>query len=305
MQHTLTNAELNQLVDNARLQIHAYFGTRPLYTYPIPRGGVPVAYLLMAATEGQVKVAETPEKADFFIDDIIDSGATMEHWCDKYPGLPFFALIDKTSGSPMWSDRWVIFPWEGEAVSSIEDNVRRLLQFIGEDPERGGLVETPARVAKAYGEWFDGYRVDIPSLFKTFEDGAENCDELIIIDSIPVESFCEHHIARFHGVAHVGYIPSITNGHPKIIGLSKIPKLVKAYAHRLQVQERLTNQIADAISKYLEPQGVAVILRCEHTCMSTRGACVQGSSTTTSAMRGVLRENSSARAEFLSLIPKV
>jgi len=174
-----------------------------------------------------------------------------------------------------------------------------ILQFIGEDPNREGLLETPKRVAKAYQEWFDGYNTDIPGLFKTFTDGAEGCDEMIIIDNIPVESFCEHHMARFNGVAHVGYIP---NG--RIIGLSKIPKLVRAFSHRLQVQERLTNQIANALTEYLGPLGVAVVVKCEHTCMSTRGARVHGTNTKTLSMRGVFRTEAATRAEFMAAIPR-
>ncbi len=266
--------------------------------FAIPRGGIPAAYAMMTTDAGLVLV-DRPENADFFVDDIIDSGSTMQKWCDDFPGKPFVALIDKTDPLSGYVNDWVVFPWEQNEGGSIEDNVRRLLQFIGEDPNREGLLETPKRVAKAYAEWFDGYSTDIPALFKTFTDGAENCDEMVIIDSIPVESFCEHHMARFHGVAHVAYIP---NG--KIIGLSKIPKLVRAFSHRLQVQERLTNQVADAITEYLNPKGVAVVIQCEHTCMSTRGARVHGTMTTTSSMRGVFLSEGPTRAEFMSLIPK-
>jgi GTP cyclohydrolase IA len=266
--------------------------------YAIPRGGVPAMYA--AITQGlMAKIVSDPAEADFFIDDIIDSGETMKDICDTYPGKPFLALIDKLDPDCPFKDSWIVFPWEGDANSGIEDNIRRILQFIGEDPAREGLLETPKRVAKAYQEWFDGYTTDIAGLFKTFTDGAENCDEMIIIDSIPVESFCEHHMARFHGVAHVAYIPD-----GKIVGLSKIPKLVKAFSHRLQVQERLTNQIADALTEHLKPRGVAVVVQCEHTCMSSRGARVHGTMTTTSSMRGLFLQENATRAEFMSLIPK-
>ena len=265
--------------------------------YPIPRGGVPAAYLVKNYCPSAI-IVDRPEDADIFIDDLIDSGATMEKYRKLYPNKPLFALFNKKTDISI-TRQWLVFPWEGTNEASIEDNVRRLLQFIGEDSNREGLLETPARVAKAYSEWFDGYKTDIPSLFKTFTDGAENCDEMIIIDSIPVESFCEHHMARFNGVAHVAYVP---NG--KIIGLSKIPKLVKAFSHRLQVQERLTNQVADALTEHLSPKGVAVVIQCEHTCMSTRGARVHGTTTTTSSMRGVFMTEPAARAEFMALIPK-
>lgn len=173
--------------------------------------------------------------------------------------------------------------------------VRCMLGYIGEDPDREGLLETPARVEKAWGEWFSGYGQDPQSLFKTFEDGAQGCDEMVVLDNIPVQSHCEHHIAPFVGTAIVGYIP---NG--RIIGLSKIPRLVNIFAKRLQVQERLTNQIADSLMQYLEPKGVGVVIRAEHMCMSTRGAHVPGVFTTTSALRGVFLEKPEVRAEFLS-----
>lgn len=293
----LTNSEVHTLALIMGGHIIANFPKkedRRNRAYAIPRGGLPAAYCVLDATN--TILVDSPEDADFFIDDLIDSGETMNRYCDEYPMKPFFALIDKRLDST-YSGKWIVFPWEESEVASIEDNIRRLLQFIGEDPTREGLLETPKRVAKAYAEWFDGYNTDIGSLFKTFTDGAEGCNEMIIIDNIPVESFCEHHMARFNGVAHVGYIP---NG--RIVGLSKIPKLVKAFSHRLQVQERLTNQIADALIEHLQPLGVAVVVRAEHTCMSTRGARVHGTATTTSAMRGVLLDNPSARAEFLSLI---
>lgn len=300
----LTNAEVKRLADRAAREINASIPGCSARAYAVPRGGVPAAYAIMNSMQRlgfNLFLTEVPGDADLFIDDLIDSGATMTKLCDEYPGIPFYTLIDKSDPTSQYHKEWIVFPWEAglKEETGLEDNIRRLLEFIGEDPNREGLLETPKRVAKAYAEWFDGYGTDIGGLFKTFTDGAEGCNEMIIIDNIPVESFCEHHMARFNGVAHVGYIP---NG--KIVGLSKIPKLVRAFAHRLQVQERLTNQIADALITHLSPLGVAVVVTCEHTCMSTRGARVHGTSTTTSAMRGVLLDNSSARAEFLSLIPR-
>lgn len=178
--------------------------------------------------------------------------------------------------------------------------VEEMLAYIGEDPQREGLRETPARVVKAWNEWFDGYKMNEEDIFKVFKDGAENCDSVIIVKDIPVESFCEHHMAQFHGVAHVGYIP---NGH--IVGLSKIARLVRMYSHRLQVQERLTNQIADAMEFHLQALAVGVVITAQHTCMSSRGARVHGTSTITSAMRGAFRDEPEARAEFFSLIKGV
>lgn len=285
------------------INTHTEFGTirNGIKVFGIPRGGVSVAYMLEAMFPANFITTEDISIADIAVDDIIDSGSTKRRWEEKYPTIPFFALIDKTDGSgEAFKDSWIVFPWERNDTGDegVEDNIVRILQWIGEDPAREGLLETPKRVSKAYAEWFDGYKTDIPALFKTFTDGAQECDEVIIVDSIPVESFCEHHMARFHGLAHIGYIPD-----GRIIGLSKIPKLVRAFSHRLQVQERLTNQIASTLIEHLKPKGVAVVLRCAHTCMCSRGAKVHGTMTTTSAMRGAFLDKPEARAEFFSLIP--
>lgn len=174
--------------------------------------------------------------------------------------------------------------------------VRSLLRLIGDDPDREGLMETPARFLKAWKEWGAGYHQDPADVFKVFEDGAHGYDELIIVHNIPVVSKCEHHLADITGIAHVGYIP---NG--KIVGLSKLARLTDLFARRLQVQERMTVQIADTMVKHLRPRGVGVIIRASHACMSSRGVKIHGSVTTTSAMRGALMEKPEARKEFLDL----
>ena len=175
-----------------------------------------------------------------------------------------------------------------------EAAVRELLIAIGEDPDREGLKETPARVARAYEENFAGlWQAPEDVLTTTFDIGHE---ELVIIRDIEVFSQCEHHLTPFHGVAHVGYIP-----RGKITGLSKVARLVDLYAKRPQVQERLTTQIADAMVKILNPLGVIVIIDCEHLCMSMRGVRKSQARTTTSAVRGVLRD-ATTRAEAISLI---
>lgn len=171
-----------------------------------------------------------------------------------------------------------------------------LLKFIGEDPTREGLLETPKRVLKAWTEWSWGYRQDPVALLKTFEDGAEGTNELVIVHNIPVMSKCEHHMSDIVGLAHVGYIP---NG--KIVGLSKLARLVDVFARRMQVQERLTTQIADTLNDTLDPVGVGVLIRATHHCISSRGVKIHGSVTTTSAMRGALLDEVSCRAEFLQL----
>lgn len=173
--------------------------------------------------------------------------------------------------------------------------VRRMLSHIGEDPGREGLLDTPKRVRKAWSEWFSGYKQSPAEVMRTFEDGAENCNEMVVLEAIPVQSHCEHHLAPFIGTAVVGYIPD-----GRIIGLSKIPRLVDVFAKRLQVQERLTNQVADAMMKHLRPKGAGVIIRAEHFCMATRGVHKPGVWTTTSALRGCFMEPE-VRAEFLAL----
>jgi GTP cyclohydrolase I len=177
------------------------------------------------------------------------------------------------------------------------DAVRKLLAFIGEDPNREGLQETPARFLKAWQEYTRGYREKPEEILKSFEDGAQSVDEMVIVRDIPVYSLCEHHLAPFFGRAYVGYVPQ-----QRILGLSKISRLVEVYARRLQVQERLTNQIADALDTHLQPLGVAVVIECRHMCMESRGVRHTGTATVTSALRGSIKTNPDTRKEFLSLI---
>jgi len=271
----------------------------PVRVYGVPRGGVAVAYLLTALFPTTFCLAESAADGDVFVDDIIDSGETALDFKRQYPNRPFFAMIDKLSNSgSAFKDSWIVFPWEQneEEANGIESNIRRLLQFVGEDPKRGGLLETPGRVARAWEHWTSGYKKDPASILKVFEDGADGCDEMVVVKDIPFYSQCEHHLAPFFGTATVAYIPD-----GKIVGLSKISRVVDLFARRLQVQERLTNQIADALDHHLHPKGVGVIINARHLCMESRGICQQGHSTITSALRGVLRDKPEARAEFMAL----
>ncbi|KZS68787.1 GTP cyclohydrolase I FolE [Mycobacterium kansasii] len=178
-----------------------------------------------------------------------------------------------------------------------EAAVRELLYAIGEDPDRGGLRDTPARVARAYKEIFAGLYTDPETVLNAMFD--EDHDELVLVKLIPMYSTCEHHLVSFHGVAHVGYIPGEDG---RVTGLSKIARLVDLYAKRPQVQERLTSQIADALVKKLEPRGVIVVVEAEHLCMAMRGVRKPGAITTTSAVRGQFKTNAASRAEALDLI---
>lgn len=182
----------------------------------------------------------------------------------------------------------------------IAQNISEILCQIegieGNDKLRAGIVETPNRVAKAIGHWFGGYAIDVPGLFKTFEDGAENVDSMVTVCNIPIYSKCEHHMADIIGCATVAYIP-----RGRIVGLSKLSRVVDAYSRRLQVQERLTNQIADAIQEHLDPIGVGVYITARHMCMESRGICQQGHHTVTTALRGAIKDEPQTRAEFLQL----
>ncbi|MEY3262960.1 MAG: cyclohydrolase FolE [Pseudomonadota bacterium] len=177
-----------------------------------------------------------------------------------------------------------------------EQDWRRFLISLGEDPDRSGLRETPARLTRAWKHWTSGYTQDPAELLKTFEDGAEQYNELIVVRNIPIYSHCEHHLAPFFGKATVGYMP---NG--KIVGLSKLTRLVDCFAKRLQVQERLTIQVANALMEILEPKAVGVVIRCRHLCMESRGIRTPGEETVTSAMLGELQPNLAMRTEFLAL----
>ena len=179
----------------------------------------------------------------------------------------------------------------------IEDAVKALIIASGDYYDRPGLRETPRRFREAWMFHMSGYDMDPANVLKTFEDGADNYDEMIIVKNIPFYSTCEHHLAPFFGTVSIAYIPK-----GKIVGLSKLPRLVEIFAHRLQVQERLTTQIAEAIDKHLQPLGVAVTMTARHLCMESRGIQRQGHETITSAMHGAFRTNQSARNEFLQLI---
>jgi len=187
----------------------------------------------------------------------------------------------------------VTAPFDHERAEAA---VRELLAAVGEDPTRDGLLDTPARVARAYAEMFAGLRQSADEVLSTTFDLGH--DEMVLVQDIEVYSTCEHHLVPFHGVAHVGYIPGIDG---RITGLSKLARLVDVYAKRPQVQERLTTQVADALVRILEPRGVIVVIQCEHLCMSMRGIRKPGARTTTSAVRGQMREPAT-RAEAMSLI---
>ncbi len=181
--------------------------------------------------------------------------------------------------------------------SEAEDAVRTLLRWAGDDPHREGLIDTPARVARAFEQWFAGYREDpLEFLERTFEE-VEGYDEMVVLRDIRMESYCEHHLAPILGKIHIGYMPE-----KRVVGISKLARVADAYAKRLQIQEKLTAQIANCIEEVLQPKGVAVVIEAEHQCMTTRGVHKPGVTMVTSRMTGAFRQGSDTRREFLSFI---
>jgi len=188
-------------------------------------------------------------------------------------------------------------PIERPTAAEAEEAVRTLLRWAGDDPGREGLLDTPGRVVRAYRQWFRGYEEDpVAMLQRTFEE-VEGYDEMVVLRDIRFESYCEHHLAPIIGKAHVGYIPT-----DRVVGISKLARLVDAYAKRMQVQEKLTAQIANTLMEVLQPRGVAVVMEGEHHCMSTRGVHKPGVSMVTSTMLGSFREDHRTRKEFMDII---
>lgn len=270
----------------------------PLAVYGVPRGGlIPAA---MVASLWRCPVADHPAPGVLIIDDLVDSGRTLTAWTDN--GFDVDALFRKPASpanlapDALVADGWLVFPWEHHdgGQDGPTDAVRRLLQFIGEDPEREGLLDTPKRVVKAYAEMTAGYSEDPAAILSTTFD--DRCDEMVMLRGIDFVSLCEHHLLPFTGTAVVGYVPG-----DRVVGLSKLARLVECYARRLQVQERLTNQIAYALLDHLDARGVGVVIRAHHSCMGNRGVRKPGAEMVTSAMLGVLRDDTAARAEFLAL----
>jgi len=179
----------------------------------------------------------------------------------------------------------------------IKASIRAIIEAIGDDPEREGLVDTPLRLAEMYAELFSGIHTDAAEILATGFSAGHH--EMVIVRDIPFYSMCEHHLLPFYGVVHIGYIP---NAAGRVVGVSKLARVVEIYSRRLQLQERMTKQIADVIMQSLKPDGVAVVIQAEHLCMTMRGIKKPGSNVVTSAMRGIFEKRSVTRAEFLSLV---
>lgn len=303
-----TWADIDQLaVETAKRWEAAVVEGLVTAAYGVPRGGH-IPALLVARQLGlplvddlaaYVSVASAARV--LVIDDLVDSGRTLARF--EYVGHPVDALARKprspagpAAGAATF-DGWLVFPWEAtDEGSGPEDAVVRLLEFIGEDPTRDGLRDTPARVLRSLAQMTGGYDQSAEAILATQFDVAH--DELVMLRGIPFASLCEHHLLPFVGTATVGYIPDPEKG--KVVGLSKLARVVHVFARRCQVQERLGHQIADALETALEPIGVGVIIEAHHACMSCRGVQSQGDMVT-SVMHGVLRDKPEARAEFMSI----
>jgi GTP cyclohydrolase I len=273
----------------------------------IPQGGTAVAlelgYLLRLPVIEENELVIWKAESVLIVDDLVDSGATLL----RYKGHDSATIHVKThtpkeNYPTFWCSKvsdWITYWWEASEEKSIRDNVIRILQFIGEDPTREGLLKTPDRVVKSWGEIFGGYKQDPASVFTTFE--PDGYTQLVLLKGIEFYSTCEHHMLSFSGKAHIGYI-----AQDRIIGISKLARLLDVYARRLQVQERIGQQVTQAIMKYLQPAGAACIIEAEHLCMRCRGVEKQNSIMVTSSLTGRFLEDSdagrAARAEFMGLI---
>lgn len=271
------------------------------YIVPVARGGIAPAQALQHRLPNthileQVMEACTPANT-VIVDDVVDSGKTRQ----RYEGF-FFACIHAKRDFPntlcVYADvtAWIHYWWEGED-GDITDALVRQLQYIGEDPTREGLQDTPKRIVKSWDTLFGGYKMDPKNLVTSFSEGA--CDEMVVLSDIEFYSTCEHHMLPFFGKAHIAYIP---NG--KVLGVSKLARLLDVYARRMQIQERIGQQVTDFLMKECDALGAACILEAQHMCMTSRGVQKQNSVMKTSSLRGVFKDDQKARAELMSIIKK-
>ncbi len=261
--------------------------------YGVPRGGMILAGFLKSATN-----VDCADGADIILDDIIDSGTTRDRYQAAYPEAAFVALFDKTGADN--DIGWVVFPWEvadgpQDDAADAQDHIRRILQMIEGDANREGLIETPKRVVKSWAQLYNGYDQKPKDILKTFKEGA--CDEMVLLRDIELFSTCEHHMLPFFGKCHIAYIP---NG--KVVGISKLARLMEIYARRLQIQERIGEEITKALMEHLEPLGAACIIEAQHFCMTSRGVEKQNSIMVTSSLKGVFKEFPETRSEFMALV---
>lgn len=266
--------------------------------YGIPRGGTIPARML--ASELGLRLVTEPTDLTIIVDDIVDSGKTIRSYVEQ--GLMTVSLHCKPHASPQPTlhvhmvEDWIVYPWEEDEVGSITDHVVRLIEFIGDDPNREGLVDTPRRVAESYKELFSGYDLTPSEVLKTFEE--PDCSEMVLLRDIEMYSTCEHHMLPFFGKAHIAYIPK----KDAVVGISKLARLLEVYARRLQIQERIGHQVTNALMAELDPLGAACVIEARHFCMTCRGVGKQDSVMVTSSLKGVFFDKPEVRAEFMGLI---
>lgn len=278
----------DRIVENRSTSSH----TGCIDLFGVPRGGIYAALLIGNALSFRgvpVELVEKVHQGCYVIDDIIASGSTRERF-QKVNHLGFYALYEKAPG-----DGWVVFPWERmKDESGPETSIMRILEYIGEDTEREGLLDTPKRVVRSWDTLFGGYKEDPGAVLKSFEEGA--CDEVVVLRDIEFYSTCEHHMLPFFGKAHIGYLPD-----KSVVGVSKLARLLEVFARRLQIQERLGDQITQAIMEHLSPLGCGCVLEAQHFCMTARGVAKQKSIMVTSSMKGTFLEPS-IKSEFFRII---
>lgn len=255
--------------------------------YGIPKGGMIVSNFLRC----DCKKTYDPNLATIILDDIVDSGRTKQKHIEQYPNAKFVTLIDKQQNKEYAG--YLVFPWEVQE-DDAEMIITKMLEHIGENPTREGLLDTPKRVVKSWKTLFGGYSQKPEEVLSTCF--SVDYDEMVICKDIEFYSTCEHHMLPFFGKCSIAYIPK-----SKVVGLSKLARLLEVFARRLQIQERLTSQIADAMMEHLEPLGCAVIVEAKHFCMVCRGVNKQNSAMVTSAIRGIF-QNGDVKAEFNRLL---
>ncbi len=296
---------LNPIVDHVLLlhkEKYPEQRSMPIYITGVPRGGVYVALLLCSRLQEHGVVALMDPAAVgtstpfIIVDDIIDSGATQERYEKLWPGIPFRALVHEGNHEKVFGKKWIVFPWEEIAdEQGPEHNITRIMEYIGDDPSREGLVETPKRVIRSFDTLYGGYNQKPQDIMKVFKE--DTCDELVLLKNIEFYSTCEHHMLPFFGKAHIAYVPD-----GKVLGVSKLARLLEIYARRLQIQERIGEQVTNALMEYLNPKGAACILEATHFCMTSRGVQKQNSVMCTSSLEGVFRTNQETRNELLHMV---
>lgn len=305
--HKLFTQDVERLWNNIKSQPHI---ERHSYIVPVMRGGCIVASELSRLSGLPVETCVLEWGNPLIVDDLIDSGSTRE----KYKDYDFACLhikhgsLNKLLKGPLFNrtffvqeipNEWIHYWWEPEDTSKdIKDHVIRMIEYIGEDPTRKGLIETPDRIIRSWSELYKGYTQKEEDVYKVFED--EPYDQMVLMKDIEMYSMCEHHMLPFFGRAHVAYIP---DGN-RVIGASKLARLVDVFARRMQIQERICEQVTDSIMKYLKPKGAACVIEAAHMCMRMRGVGKQGSEMVTSSLKGVFLNDPATRMEFMMRIGK-